>query len=80
MEYASWRIRGPVPLSVGQDSAAVGVLHACLQSDVCTSTHRNHAHCFNSAGERLVINEYLLKETILKLVGRSVIECMIGVR
>ena len=49
-EYASRRIRGPVHLSIGQEAAAVGVLHACLQSDVCVSTHRNHAHYLAKGG------------------------------
>ena len=80
VEYASRRIRGPVHLSIGQEAAAVGVLHACQQSDVCVSTHRNHTPYFDSAGERPLIDEYLLKETISSLVGRSVIECMIAVR
>lgn len=50
VEYASRRIRGPVHLSIGQEAAAVGVLHACLQSDVCVSTHRNHAHYLAKGG------------------------------
>ena len=49
-EYASRRIRGPVHLSIGQEAAAVGVLHACGQSDVCVSTHRNHAHYLAKGG------------------------------
>lgn len=50
VEYASRRIRGPVHLSIGQEAAAVGVLHACRQSDVCVSTHRNHAHYLAKGG------------------------------
>lgn len=50
VEYASRRIRGPVHLSIGQEAAAVGVLHACRRSDVCVSTHRNHAHYLAKGG------------------------------
>ena len=49
-EYSSRRIRGPVHLSIGQEAAAVGVLHACTMSDVCVSTHRNHAHYLAKGG------------------------------
>ncbi len=49
-EYASRRIRGPVHLSIGQEGVAVGVLEGARTSDVCLSTHRNHAHYLAKGG------------------------------
>jgi acetoin:2,6-dichlorophenolindophenol oxidoreductase subunit alpha len=50
-EYPSRNIRGPIHLSIGQEGVAAGVLVAARPSDVCVSTHRNHAHYLAKGGD-----------------------------
>src|SRR4051794_21148786 len=49
-EYSGRSIRGPIHLSIGQEGVAAGVLVAARSSDVCVSTHRNHAHYLAKGG------------------------------
>lgn len=60
VEYAGRNIRGPIHLSIGQEGVAAGVLLAARRTDVCTSTHRNHAHYLAKGGsvERMVHELY----------------------
>jgi TPP-dependent pyruvate/acetoin dehydrogenase alpha subunit len=59
-EYAGRNIRGPIHLSIGQEGVAAGVLLAAAATDVCVSTHRNHAHYIAKGGniERMVHELY----------------------
>lgn len=60
VEYAGRNIRGPIHLSIGQEGVAAGVLLAAEATDVCVSTHRNHAHYLAMGGslERMVHELY----------------------
>ncbi len=57
-EYERRNIRGPVHLSLGQEAVAVGALAPSRKSDLCVSTHRDHAHYLAKGGDmRAMVDE-----------------------
>lgn len=51
LEYPKGEMRCPVHLSLGQESAAVGVMSQLSKLDLCVSTHRSHAHYLAKGGD-----------------------------
>jgi pyruvate dehydrogenase E1 component alpha subunit len=49
--YAEHKIRTPIHLSIGQESAAVGVCSSLGPDDLVISTHRSHAHYLAKGGD-----------------------------
>lgn len=50
-EYPKGEMRCPVHLSIGQETAAVGVMSQLSKLDLCVSTHRSHAHYLAKGGD-----------------------------
>lgn len=58
-EYGSRRLRMPLHLSIGQEAAAVGVLHASRAEDTVVGTHRSHAIYLAKGGDlQALIDEF----------------------
>lgn len=49
--YPEGKMRTPVHLSIGQESAAVGVCASLDKNDLVVSTHRSHAHYLAKGGD-----------------------------
>ena len=61
--YVEQQMRCPVHLSIGQESAAVGVSHYLKEGDKVYSNHRCHAHYLAKGGD--------LKSMIAELYGKE---------
>lgn len=62
-EYPKQEMRTPIHLSLGQESAAVGVCAVLPKNSLMVSTHRSHAHYLAKGGN--------LKRMIAELYGKS---------
>jgi TPP-dependent pyruvate/acetoin dehydrogenase alpha subunit len=62
--YATWEMRCPVHLSIGQEAIAAGVSAALWPDDMVISNHRSHAHYLAKGGDlRGMLAELHGKET-----------------
>ena len=61
--YNNWKMRCPVHLSIGQESAAVGICANLKKNDEIVTAHRSHAHYLAKGGS--------LKKMIAELHGKE---------